>query len=74
MLSAGVEWLQAEMGPRQVWRHQETTNTIQTHLASWYSALQQVSTFIASVYVCGGLILMDYSMVLMELQYIISKY
>lgn len=45
-LSAGVERLPAEMGPRKVRRHQETAHTIQTHLASRYSALQQVSVCI----------------------------
>lgn len=47
-LSAGVEWLQAQMGPREVWRHQETSDTIQTHLASWHSALQQVRVCMSS--------------------------
>lgn len=42
-LSAGVEWLQAEMGPGQVWRHQETAHPVQTHLAPWHRAVQQVS-------------------------------
>lgn len=42
-LSAGVEWLQAEMGPRKVWGHQETAHPVQTHLAPWHSAVQQVS-------------------------------
>lgn len=51
-LSAGMEWLSAKMGPRKVRRHKETSNTLQTPLASWHCALQQVSGRRLYLHVC----------------------
>lgn len=46
---SGVAGLPSDLGPGGVWRHAEGQAALETHLAAWRGALQQVSSLTPSI-------------------------